>query len=123
MLADYVPILILLLVVIGFVVFNLAVSEILGRRRATRGKASTYECGIDPETNARGRFSVKFFLVAVLFILFDIESVFLIPLGVNLKAFAAAGAGTFLLVEMILFMVVLGLGLAYIWRKGGLEWD
>ncbi len=123
MLAEYVPILILFFVVLGFVLLNLAVSELLGRRRATRGKAQTYECGIEPSFNARGRFSVKFFLVAVLFILFDIESVFLIPLGVNLRSFARAGSGAFLFGEMALFMLVLALGLAYVWRKGGLEWN
>ncbi len=76
-----------------------------------------------PKGNARGRFSVKFFLVAVLFILFDIESVFLLPLGVNLRAMTADGNGLFLMMEMLLFILVLFLGLFYIWRKGGLEWD
>jgi NADH-quinone oxidoreductase subunit A len=123
MLSDYVPILVLLLVVGGFVVVNLIVSSLLGRQRETRGKLTTYECGMDPWGDARGRFSVKFFLVAVLFILFDVEAVFLIPWAVNLKALTAQGHGPFLFVEMLTFIIALGLGLAYIWRKGGLSWD
>ncbi|MFQ5506753.1 MAG: NADH-quinone oxidoreductase subunit A [Planctomycetota bacterium] len=120
---DYLPILVLLLVVVGFVVVNLVISELLGHKRRTRGKGRTYECGMRPVGTARGRFSVKFFLVAVLFILFDIESVFLIPWAVNLRDLAADGHGAFLLIEMLAFLGILGLGLAYIWRKGGLEWD
>jgi NADH-quinone oxidoreductase subunit A len=123
MLSEYVPILILFLVILGFVTVSILASEILGRKRGTRGKFRTYECGMTPKGNARGRFSVKFFLVAVLFILFDIESVFLIPLGVNLRAMTADGNGLFLMMEMLLFILVLFLGLFYIWRKGGLEWD
>jgi NADH-quinone oxidoreductase subunit A len=99
------------------------VSSLLGRQRETRGKLTTYECGMDPWGDARGRFSVKFFLVAVLFILFDVEAVFLIPWAVNLKALTAQGHGPFLFVEMLTFIIALGLGLAYIWRKGGLSWD
>ena len=123
MLTEYVPILVLLLVVGGFVVVNLIVSSLLGRQRETRGKLTTYECGVDPQGDARGRFSVKFFLVAVLFILFDIESVFLIPWAVNLRSLSEAGHGPFLFYEMLTFVIVLALGLVYIWRKGGLKWD
>jgi len=123
MLAPYLPLLVLFLVVGGFLAVTLILSDLLGRKRRTRGKSETYECGMLPEGTARGRFSVKFFLVAVLFILFDIETVFLIPWAVNLKSMVALGAGTFLLFEMLGFIAVLALGLAYIWKKGGLEWD
>jgi len=122
-LQDYFPILVLLGVVVAFVLVSLVLSELAGHSRRTRGKGTTYECGMDPVGNARGRFSVKFFVVAVLFILFDIESVFLIPWAVNLKLLSGEGYGVFLFVEMLAFIGVLALGLAYIWKKGGLEWD
>ncbi len=123
MLEDYFPILVLFGVVAGFVCINLVLSEVLGRSRKTRGKGATYECGMNPIGRARGRFSVKFFVVAVLFILFDIESVFLIPWAVNLRVLTSEGYGMPLLAEMLAFVGVLALGLAYIWKKGGLEWD
>ncbi|MEZ5988508.1 MAG: NADH-quinone oxidoreductase subunit A [Planctomycetota bacterium] len=124
MLEQYFPILVLLLVVVAFVVLNLVLSSLAGRHRASRGKATTYECGMEtPGEAARGRFSVKFFLVAVLFILFDIESVFLIPWGINLRDLAEAGHGTFLLVEMLTFIGILAIGFVYVWKKGALEWD
>jgi len=134
MLKDYFPLLVLIAVVVGFVVFNLVFSAIVGKSRRSRGKGSTYESGMrSPSDPARGRFSVKFFLVAVLFILFDIESVFLLPWGLNLKALsfhrladgtlAATGNGPFLLAEMLTFLGILVLGFLYVWKKGGLEWD
>ena len=125
MLKEYFPILVLLLVVVGFCVTNLVLSELLGRRRKARGKGDTYECGMQPIGTARRRISVKFFLVAVLFILFDVETIFLLPWAVNLRELSAAraGNGSFLLLEMLGFIGVLLLGLVYVWRKGGLEWD
>ena len=125
MLKEYFPILVLLLVVAAFVITNLLISELLGRRRRARGKAATYECGMEPVGTARNRMSVKFFLVAVLFILFDIETVFLLPWAVNLRELTGMhpGNGMFLLIEMLSFVGILGLGLAYVWKKGGLEWD
>jgi NADH-quinone oxidoreductase subunit A len=123
-LKEYLPLLILIAVVVGFVVFSLVFSAIVGKGRRSRGKGSTYESGMrSPTDPARGRFSVKFFLVAVLFILFDVESVFLIPWGLNLKAMTAAGHGAFLLGEMFTFLGVLALAYVYVWKKGGLEWD
>jgi NADH-quinone oxidoreductase subunit A len=123
MLAPYLPILILLLVVLAFVGVSIGLSQVLGPRRKSRGKGDTYECGMTPEGSARGRLSVKFFVVAVLFILFDIETVFLIPWAVNLRALTEQGAGPFLFVEMMGFLAILVLGLVYVWRKGGLAWD
>ena len=123
MLQSYFPILVLLLVVLGFIGVALLLSELVSRRRRSRGKGTTYECGMLPEGSARGRFSVKFFLVAVLFILFDVETVFLIPWAVNLRELTGQGHGTFLLIEMAGFIAILALGLAYVWKKGGLEWD
>jgi NADH-quinone oxidoreductase subunit A len=125
MLQEYFPLLVLLAIVVAFLGVSLVLSEVFGKRRATRGKAVTYECGMTPTGTARGRFSVKFYVVAVLFILFDIGSAFLIPWAVTLKELAAAqpGNGAFLLGEMVVFVGILLLGLAYVWRKGALEWD
>ncbi len=141
-LEAYFPLVVLIAVVVGFVVFNLVFSAIVGKSRRSRGKGSTYESGMrSPVDPARGRFSIKFFLVAVLFILFDIESVFLIPWGLNLKALSFAmddrgqylldtsgqlvpnGNGPFLLMEMMTFIGILVLGYIFVWKKGGLEWD
>ena len=82
-----------------------------------------YECGVDPVGSPHQRFSVKFYMVAMLFILFDIEVVFLYPWAKLFKEFKLAGMGTMLFGEMVVFMAVLGLGLVYVWRRGALEWE
>ena len=91
---------------------------LLGTRRKTAVKQSPYESGMPVLGDARERFSVKFYLVAMLFILFDIETVFLIPWAVLYKRLGVPG-----LIEIGIFFVVLGFGLAYLWKRGGLEWD
>jgi NADH-quinone oxidoreductase subunit A len=116
-LLSYLPILILVLLAAGFALATLGLSSVLGPRRPSRAKLSTYECGIDPVGSARERFSVKFYLVAMLFIVFDIEIVFLYPWAVILN-----GLGLFGLVEMFFFLGILLIGLLYVWKKGGLEW-
>ncbi len=123
MLHDYIPILIQIAVVIGFVAVNLAISELVGRRRVNVGKLEAYECGMEPHGSARLRLSIHFYLVAVLFILFDVESVFLVLWSVGATSFKAAGVGSFVLAEILAFVAILALALAYVWRKGGLEWD
>jgi NADH-quinone oxidoreductase subunit A len=123
MLQSYIPILILLAVVLGFVGVNLVLSELVGRRRVNVGKLESYECGMAPIGSARLRLSIHFYLVAVLFILFDVESVFLVLWAVGATHFKAAGVGVFVLAEILAFVAILGLALAYVWRKGGLEWD
>ncbi len=106
-----------------FALTFLGLSAILGPKKYSASKYSTYECGLTPVGSARERISVKFFLVAILFILFDVEVVFLFPWALLYKQFIAEGMGLFMLVEMGLFMVILVLGLAFIWRKGVLEWN
>ncbi|MCK6447337.1 MAG: NADH-quinone oxidoreductase subunit A [Planctomycetes bacterium] len=123
MLKDYAPLIILLLVVGGFAVVNILASDVLGGKRRSIGKGNAYECGMTPQGDARIRLSIHFYLVAVLFILFDVESIFLIPWAVAAKSFTAAGVGGIVFAEVVLFVVVLGAGLAYVWRKGGLDWD
>jgi NADH-quinone oxidoreductase subunit A len=123
MLQSYIPILILVAVVLGFVAVNLLISELVGRRRVNVGKLEAYECGMAPVGSARLRLSIHFYLVAVLFIIFDVESVFLVLWAVGATHFKAAGVGVFVLAEILAFVAILGLALAYVWRKGGLEWD
>jgi NADH-quinone oxidoreductase subunit A len=116
-LLSYLPIVILTLLAAGFAFALLFISHALGPRRPTRAKLIPYECGIDPVGSARERFSVKFYLVAMLFIVFDIEIVFLYPWAVILNSLKLFG-----LIEMILFLGILLIGLLYVWKKGGLEW-
>jgi NADH-quinone oxidoreductase subunit A len=123
MLQSYAPILVLLALVLGFALVNLLVIPLLGRKRRNIGKGDAYECGMEPEGSPRIRLSIHFYLVAVLFILFDVESIFLMPWAAAAKSFKEAGVGGFVLAEVAAFVLMLALGLAYVWRRGGLEWD
>ena len=123
MLNDYAPILVLLVAVALFALGGVGVSELLGRRRRAIGKATTYECGVGSVGSARIRLSIHFYLVAVLFILFDVESLLLIPWAVAARELAAAGVGRVVFLEVLAFVAVLAVGLAFVWGKGGLEWD
>lgn len=123
MLNDYAPILVLIVMVLGFAAGNLVLSDVMGGRRRAIGKADAYESGMSPVGNARLRLSIHFYLVAVLFILFDVESIFLIPWAVAARELSEMGVGHIVLAEIVVFVIVLGVGLAYVWRKGGLEWD
>lgn len=114
----FVPVLIMVIVAIGFAVFTLVASHFLGRRVYDPAKQLPYECGITPVGNARERFHARFYLVAMLFIVFDIEIVFLYPWAVVFKQLAVFG-----LIEMGVFLLILVLGFAYVWGKGALEWD
>ncbi len=117
MLSGYFPIFVMLLVVAGFAAMNILVSSLIGRRRRSPVKDSPYECGIEAVGNARIRFSVKFYIVAVLFILFDIEAVFMYPWAVVFR-----DLGVFGFVEMAVFIGILAMGLVYVWRRGALNW-
>ena len=115
---SYVPILILLVLATGFSGLLVAISRLVGRRSNDKGKFEPYECGVEPRGDARDRFSVKFYLVAILFILFDIEVVFLYPWAVKSKQL-----GLFGLVEIGIFMAILLLGYFYILGAKALQWD
>ena len=119
---PYLPILIVFAVGILFSALFLTLSALIGPKKKTPGKMAPYECGIDPVGNAREPVDIKFSLTAMLFILFDIEAVFLFPWAVLYRKFIAEGAGLFMLLEMALFVLILALGLLFIWRKGALEW-
>jgi NADH-quinone oxidoreductase subunit A len=119
---PYIPILMLLGLAIVAPITMIVVSHFLGPRRPTDIKERPYESGMPPLGDAHERFSVKFYLVAVLFILFDIETVFLIPWAV---IFAGNGTVTtgFLLVEMLVFLLILFVGYIYVWKRGAFQWD
>jgi NADH-quinone oxidoreductase subunit A len=118
MLADYLPILIFLVIAVGFALFTLFASAIIGKRKVTPQKMLPYECGMDPIGEARKPFSVKFYIIAMLFIIFDIEAVFLYPWAVIFKDLRFFG-----LVEMGVFIAILLVGFIYVWKKGALEWE
>ena len=123
MLKSYTPILLLAALAAAFVVGSLVVSELCGRRRRNVGKKDAYECGMEAQGSARIRLSIHFYLVSVLFILFDVEAVFLLLWAATAKGFKATGQSGFVLAEVLGFVSVLALALAWVWRKGGLEWD
>ncbi len=118
------------LLLLAFVAFNAALliglSQLLAPRRPTAVKDAPYESGMPPLGSARERVAVKFYLVAMLFIVFDLETVFLIPWGTIFWDGGTGGVGRgsgFLLVEMLVFMLILAVGYAYVWKRGALEWD
>lgn len=115
---EYLPILLLMLVATAFAGTAMFLSSRLGPSRPTPAKLSPYECGITPVGTTRDRFRVQFYLVAMLFIVFDIEIVFLYPWAVVFQDLNVFG-----LVEMAVFILVLLLGFLYAWKKGGLEWE
>lgn len=122
-LSDYLPIALMFIVAFGFAAGNVLLSQLVGQHKATRTKTMPYECGKDPVGSAHERFSVKFYLVAMIFILFDIELIFLLPWAVVFRTFVADyGLGTLIYVEMMTFMVLLLVGYVYIRKKGLFEW-
>lgn len=115
---SYVPILIQLAVALGFVVTTIVATHFLGPKRKSKKKLDPFECGIESTGNARVPFSVRYFLVAILFVLFDVEVIFMYPWAVNFKALGITG-----LVEMFLFIGLLLLGFFYVIKKGALKWE
>jgi len=118
MIDHYIPIGLLMLFAVSFSIVMSKASEWLGPKNPTEEKLSTYESGMEPIGTARERFSVKFYLVAVLFIIFDVEVVFLYPWAVNFRMLGLYGY-----VVMFIFIATLLLGFLYVWRKGALEWN
>jgi NADH-quinone oxidoreductase subunit A len=117
---PYVPLLILLGLGFGFAVLSVGTSLVVGPKRYNRAKLEAYECGIQPTPRAEGggRVPIKYFLTAMLFIIFDIEIIFLYPWAVSFDAL-----GMFGFVEMLLFIGTVFIAYAYVWRRGGLDWD
>jgi NADH-quinone oxidoreductase subunit A len=118
MLSEYVGMSLMLLFATAVAVSMVVLTSILGPKKNFADKMEPFECGEQQLVSPRQRFSVKFYLVAVLFILFDIEAVFLFPWAILYKKL-----GIFGFVEMFLFILILGIGLFYVWRRGGLDWE
>ena len=121
MLQPYIPILILLVFVVANAVLMLGISHLLQTYRPTPIKAAAYESGMPALGEARERFSVKFYLTAMLFIIFDIETVFMIPWAVAFQQMREMGG--VLLLEMLTFVAILAVGYVYLWKRGALQWD
>lgn len=117
MLEAYVPVLILLLVAIAFAIVLLVVAWAVAPEKFNKVKLQPYECGIETVTDARDRYSVRYYLVAMLFVIFDVETVFLYPWAVIMDDLLLFG-----LIEMLVFLGILIVGYAYAWKKGALEW-
>jgi NADH-quinone oxidoreductase subunit A len=114
---PWIPILIMLGLGAGFGAFNILLSSLLGPRKPTPEKMAPYECGMPPVGDARDRHPVKFYLVAMIFLLFDIEVAFLYPFAMALRQLGWMG-----FVQVVLFMTLLLAGYVYVWRKGALDW-
>jgi len=118
---TYIPILVLGIIAVGLSAVMVILSWILGPRKPTPQKLATYESGVTPIGSARERFPIKFYLIAMLFIIFDIETVFLYPWAAIYKN--SGGMMLFNLVEMFVFIGILLVGYIYVWRRGAFEWD
>jgi NADH-quinone oxidoreductase subunit A len=118
---TYLPILLLMGFVVANAILIVALSHLTIRRRVTPEKNTPYESGIPPLGDARERFSIKFYMVAMLFIIFDIETVFMIPWAVAFRQLSDMAG--LLIIEMFVFIVILAVGYVYIWKRGALQWD
>ncbi len=118
LLAQYLPILIFIGIAVGLAGLILAASFVIARQRPDAEKLSPYECGFEPFEDSRGRFDVRFYLVAILFIIFDLEVAFLFPWAVSLGKIGLLGFWS-----MMIFLAVLTVGFVYEWKKGALEWE
>jgi NADH-quinone oxidoreductase subunit A len=117
MVEAYVPILVFILVAIAFGVVTLLLAKLIAPQRFSAVKLAPYECGIEPTTGARDRYSIRYFLVAMLFVVFDVETVFMYPWAVILDKLAWFG-----LIEILVFLFILIVGYFYAWREGALDW-
>ena len=117
-LAVYLPIGLMFVLAIGFVVFIMIATHLLGPKKKSKTKLEAFECGIEAKGNARIPFNIKYFLVAILFVLFDVEVIFMYPWAVNFKELKMTG-----FIEMVVFMALLLVGFFYIKKRGALKWE
>src|SRR5690606_859810 len=121
--AEFIPFFIMVALATGMAFSLLKAADLLGPRRPNLIKQAAYESGMDPIGTARERYSVKFYLVAMIFIVFDVEVVFMYPWAVTFKQFVESGVGVGVLAVVAFFIVILAIGLLYDIKKGGLEFD
>jgi NADH-quinone oxidoreductase subunit A len=120
---NYLPLLLQIVVAFGMTVGMVSMSWLIGRHRNIKEKLEAYECGIPAEGDARGRFSVRFYMVAMLFILFDVEAVFMMPWAVIYRQLPAiTGSHLFGFWEMLVYLGFVAVGVFYAWKKGILDW-
>ena len=120
---QYLPLVLQVLVALGLAGFMVGASYLIGKHKNSRTKGAAYECGMDPVGDARGRFSVRFYMVAMLFILFDVEAVFMLPWAVIFRRLPGiTGSRMFGFWEMLVYLGFVGVGLFYVWKKGVLDW-
>jgi NADH-quinone oxidoreductase subunit A len=119
---SYLPILIQLLVALGFVATTMVFTHIIGPKRKSDKKMDNFECGIESEGNARNPFSIKYFLTAILFVLFDVEVIFMYPWAVNFRSMQREH-GSMIFIEMLIFMVLLLIGFFYVIKRKALDWE
>ena len=117
MLSAYIPIAIFVVVATGFALFTLVLAGLVSSEKYNKVKLEPYECGIEPTTDARDRYSIRYYLVAMLFVIFDVETVFMFPWAVIFDKLLLFG-----LIEMLVFIFILVVGYYYAWQKGALEW-
>ena len=118
MLRTYIPILLFVLIAIGFAVFTILFSKLVHAGKPNAVKLEPYECGIETDSDARDRYSIRYYLIAMLFVIFEVETVFMFPWAVMLDQLALFG-----LIEMLVFLFILVVGYFYAWKKGALEWQ
>ncbi len=116
--SDYFPIVLQILAALGFVAMTMVMTHLIGPKRRTADKLENFECGIEQQGDARSPISVKYFLVAILFVLFDVEVIFMYPWAVNFREFGFQG-----FIEMFVFIGLLLAGLFYVVKKGALDWE
>ena len=121
--ARYLPLLIHVCIVLGIGCAMVTLSYLVGQHKYNKSKMSPYECGMEPVGSAQQRFTVKFYLVAMLFILFDVEAIFLYPWAIVGKPLKADGLGMFWFWEMMVYIGIVLAGLWYVWKKGVLDWN
>jgi NADH-quinone oxidoreductase subunit A len=115
--SAYIPIALFLVVALGFAAFTLGAARLVASEKYNKVKLEPYECGIEPSTDARDRYSIRYYLVAMLFVIFDVETVFMFPWAVIMGELKLFG-----LIEMMVFLFILVVGYFYAWNKGALEW-
>lgn len=122
-LTNYVPVLLFIFAALGLGLLVVGIGFLIGPRKPDAAKLSPYECGFEAFEDTRMRFDVRYYLVAILFILFDLETAFLVPWAISLKDLSTPAAPLYGLIVMLVFLAELILGYIYIWKKGALEWE